>query len=602
MSDTTQSYPQTHWSLSDLMPVNDPEAINTAFTNIQEKAAAFVENTRPMLTLSIPKEVFLGIIQEIEEITRQAYHLYGYASLSFSSNTQDQAAQTLLARVQQFMADMQNQILFFELWWKQLDNSIAENLMNSAGDYRYWLEEMRNFRDFTLSEVEEKIINIKDVTGSSAVRRLYESITNRYTFKIQVNGEEKEITRGELMVYVRQADPDLRAQAYQELYRVFGADAPILGQIYQTLVRDWRNENIQLRGFSSPVSVRNLVNNIPDEVIDTLLDVCQKNSPIFQRYFRLKARWIGVERLRRYDLYAPVARSEKHYSFEKAAQMVLSSFEEFDPEVARLAKQVFDAQHLDSEVRKGKRSGAFCSTVDPQIIPWVLLNYQSRADDVTTMAHELGHAVHSMLAADHSIFTFHPSLPLAETASTFGEMILVDRLLREETDETVRRDILFRQVDDAYATIQRQAFFALFEKQAHKMISENASVDEIANAYFENLAVQFGDAVEVSDEFRWEWVSIPHIYSTPFYVYAYSFGQLLVFSLYQQYKKEGESFKPRYRKILAIGGAESPANILAEAGIDMREASFWQGGFDVIASLVKQLEDLPFPSKEGILD
>jgi oligoendopeptidase F len=223
----------------------------------------------------------------------------------------------------------------------------------------------------------------------------------------------------------------------------------------------------------------------------------------------------------------------------------------------------------------------------------VLLNYQGRADDVATMAHELGHAIHAMMASDHSIFTFHSSLPLAETASTFGEMMLVDQLLAEESDETVRRDILFRQVDDAYATIQRQSFFALFEKQAHEMVQQNASPDEMSEAYLKTLHAQFGDAVEVGDEFRWEWVSIPHIYASPFYVYAYAFGQLLVFSLYRQFKQEGEAFKPRYRKILSTGGSKAPVKLLAEAGIDIYQESFWQGGFDVISGLVSELEKIP---------
>jgi oligoendopeptidase F len=198
-----------------------------------------------------------------------------------------------------------------------------------------------------------------------------------------------------------------------------------------------------------------------------------------------------------------------------------------------------------------------------------------------------------MLAAHHTVFTYHSSLPLAETASTFGEMILVDRLLSEETDESVRRDLLFRQVDDSYATIMRQAYFALFERQAHEMVQKNASVDELSTAYVENLKEQFGEAVELSDEFKWEWISIPHIYHTPFYVYAYTFGQLLVLSLYQQYKAEGESFKPRYLKILSAGGSEAPARILSEAGIDIRSGAFWQGGFDVIVALVDELDKLP---------
>jgi len=212
---------------------------------------------------------------------------------------------------------------------------------------------------------------------------------------------------------------------------------------------------------------------------------------------------------------------------------------------------------------------------------------------VATLAHELGHAIHAMLAAHHTVFTYHSSLPLAETASTFGEMMLVERLLSEETDESVRRDLLFRQVDDAYATIMRQAYFALFERQAHEMVQKNASMDELSAAYVENRKEQFGEAVELSDEFKWEWVSIPHIYHTPFYVYAYTFGQLLVLSLYQQFKAEGEAFKPRYLKILSAGGSEAPARILSEAGIDIRSGAFWQGGFDVITALVEQLERLP---------
>jgi oligoendopeptidase F len=272
---------------------------------------------------------------------------------------------------------------------------------------------------------------------------------------------------------------------------------------------------------------------------------------------------------------------------------VFESFDQFDPQFAAMAEQVLKENHLDSEVRKGKRDGAFCSTLGPDLTPWVLTNFQGKADDVATLAHELGHAIHSQMAAQHSLYTQQACLPLAETASTFGEMMLVDKLLKEEKDEAVRRDLLFRQVDDAYATIQRQAFFALFERQAHDMVQKGASVDDLTAAYLENLKAQFGKAVEVSDEFKWEWVSIPHIYNVPFYVYAYAFGQLLVFSLYRQFKKEGDAFKPRYKKILATGGSQAPAALLKDAGIDIRKAAFWQGGFDVVSELVSQLEAIP---------
>ena len=591
MSPTPPPFAQTRWSLDDLFPGMNTPDLEAAFPKLEALVAEF-EKVRPELTPEISAERFMEIMKLDEEATRLAYKLNAFASLSFSQDTQDQAAQSLMARVDQFMAELSNRSLFFSLWWKDLPDAAAERLMAAAGDLRYFLEEMRHFKPHTLSEAEEKIVNLKNVTGSSALGNLYDSITNRYAFKLTVDGEEREMTRGELMVYARHHDPELRAAAYQELYRVYGIDGPILGQIYQTLVRDWRNEQLALRKFAAPISARNLANDIPDAVVDTLLAVSQRNAGIFQRFFRLKARLLGVEKLRRYDVYAPVVKSDKKYAFDEAVNVVLDSFYQFAPRVSELARRVFAEGHIDSEVRKGKRGGAFCASTVPELTPWVLLNYQGRADDVATMAHELGHAIHAMLASHHSIYTYHSSLPLAETASTFGEMMLIDRLMAEESDDAVRRDLLFKQIDDSYATILRQAFFALFERQAHEMTAQGASVDELSAAYMENLKTQFGDAVEVSDEFKWEWVSIPHIYQVPFYVYAYSFGQLLVLSLYQQFKKEGESFKPRYLKILSTGGSEAPVKILAEAGIDIYQDSFWQGGFDVLSGLVDQLEKL----------
>jgi oligoendopeptidase F len=324
----------------------------------------------------------------------------------------------------------------------------------------------------------------------------------------------------------------------------------------------------------------------------TLLEVARKNIGIFHRYFRLKAQKLGMEKLRRYDIYAPLAESDKRYTFQEAADMTFEAFDRFDPKFTQLAKRVFDQGHVDSEVRKGKMGGAFCSTLGPDLTPWVMLNYQGKSDDVSTMAHELGHAVHSMMAEEHSLFTQHACLPLAETASTFGEMTLTDLMLEQESDEGVKQDILFGQLDDAFATIIRQIYFALFEREAHDMIANNASVDELNEAYLANLKEEFGDAVEVSDEFKYEWVSIPHIYGTPFYVYAYAFGQLLVFALYKRYKEEGESFKPKYMRILSAGGSIAPIPLLAEAGLDVTKAEFWQGGFDVIDGMVKRLENM----------
>jgi oligoendopeptidase F len=384
----------------------------------------------------------------------------------------------------------------------------------------------------------------------------------------------------------------MRAAAYQELYRVYGEHGPVLAQIYSALMRDWRSENVGLRKYKAPISARNLANDLPDSVVETLLDVITENSRIFQRYFTLKARWIGMPKLRRYDLYAPLAEAEKDYPYDDAVRMVVDTFGEFDPRVGALAKQVFDDGHVDAEVRMGKRGGAFCAGVLPGVSPWVLLNYTGKARDVAIVAHEMGHAIHALLAADHSILTFHSALPMAETASVFSEILLTEKLLVQESDPAVRRSLLAKALDDTYATVGRQGYFALWEKEAHELVHQGRTADEMAARYLETLKEQFGEAVDVSDDFKWEWVSIPHFYQTPFYVYAYSFGQLLVLSLYQMFKREGASFKPKYLKVLSYGGSEAPARILKEAGIDITAAQFWQGGFDVIAGMIDELEKL----------
>ncbi|MCK6539594.1 MAG: M3 family metallopeptidase, partial [Anaerolineales bacterium] len=333
------AYAIKKWDLAQLFPGFDSPELQAAFDNVEEQVASF-EGARDKLKPDMDADTFLDVVRASEATTRIVNRIYVFAELSFAENTQNQSAQSLMGRVQQFAAEMQNRTLFFSLWWKELDDANAERLMSASGDYRYYLEAMRKFKPYTLGEAEEKIINIKDVTGANALVNLYEAITNRYAFKLAVNGEVKELTRDGLQPYIQGPDPDLRAKAYQELYRVYGDDGPILGQMYQTRARDWHNENINLRKFRSAMSVRNLVNDIPDEAVDTLLDVAKKNAKVFHRYFRLKAKHIGVEKLRRYDIYAPVARSDKAFDFSDAAGMVLESFNAFDPKLGELARRV----------------------------------------------------------------------------------------------------------------------------------------------------------------------------------------------------------------------------------------------------------------------
>ncbi|MBF0518710.1 MAG: M3 family oligoendopeptidase [Nitrospirae bacterium] len=579
-----QQYQKRRWDLTELLPYD--KEIQKVFIEI-ENCVSQIESKRNKLKADMDGSVFREILTLTENFATIAGKITAYSVLRFSEDTQDTEALAIMGNVENFLTDMQNRILFFSLWWKSLTDDESNRLLDSSGNLKYYLDRQRQFKEHILTEPEEKIINIKDTNGSGALLTLYDMLTSKYDFVMDVDGKTTHNTRDGLMVYVRDVRPEVREATYKELFRVFGNDETVLSQMYAYRIRDWAKEQIGLRKFKSPINVRNKSNDIPDGVTVTLLSVCKEDSYVFHDYFKLKAKWLNLPKLRRFDLYAPVkAESKEKIEYSQAVSMVLESFADFSPEFAKLAGSVFDKQHIDSDDRTGKRGGAFCYGVHPELTPWVLLNYTGEPRQVATLAHELGHAVHSLLAQKHSVLTFHAPLPLAETASVFSEMLLTERLLEEGGDSS--RLILASAIDDMYATVLRQAFFVIFEKTAHEMIEHGAPVNELNRVYMELLREQFGDSVDVSDDFQIEWITIPHIYHTPFYCYAYSFGELLSLSLYKRFKEEGKSFVPKIIKILSYGGSASPDVILKEAGIDMRDAQFWHGGFTFIKEMINR--------------
>jgi len=586
-------YEKGKWDLDDLVKNPTRQSFDKKINEIQKQSDKFVK-IRSQLKPDISSKKFLAILHEIEDITEKASKIGGYAGLKFSENTQSDEATTLLNRISQFGSVIQNKMLFFDLWWKkQVDEKNAKRLIKESGDLSDYLRYKRLVAKYALSEPEEKIINTLDVTGISALVKIYDKITNAFSYTVNVNGKKKTLGREELTTLVRNKNPRTREAAYKALLTKYQENKGVIGQIYQNIALNWKNEGMDMRKFPSPISIQNISNDVDDKTIDVMLQVCKKNATVFQKYFKQKAKRVGVKKLRRYDLYAPSKKSgaERNYTFDQGAKLVLDSLNRFSPKIAEFASRVFNENHIDYSLRHGKRDGAFCSTPLPYITPFVLINYTGKSRDVFTLAHEIGHAVHSIAASDKSILVSDAPLPLAETASTYSELLLYDNISNQISDNE-KATMLSDKIDDFYATIGRQSFFTLFEMEAHKQIANSITVEDISNIYRKNLKDQFGNSIQISDDFGIEWSCIPHFYHSPFYCYSYSFGNLLAVSLFQTYKNEGESFVSDYIDILSAGGSQKPEILLKEHGLDITKSKFWQDGFDYINEQVNTLSKL----------
>jgi len=581
------------WNLKGLVANPKSQTFEKQIQLVEKKAKQF-EKIKSKLNSKISSKKFLEILHDLEELDEKMSIIGGYASLSYSENTQSDEATSLLTRMKKLGSEISNRTLFFDLWWKRgINETNAKRLIKDSGELSGYLKYKRLVAKYSLSEPEERIINTLDVTGSTALIKLYDKITNAFEYVVKIEGKKRKLTREQLSTYVRSTKSKTREIAYKELLSKYSKNKGVLGEIYQNVVLNWKDEGIEIRGFDSPISIRNIANDVDDKTVNSLMTVCKKNAPIFQNFFIQKAKLLGLKKLRRYDLYAPFTSKikEKNYPYDKSVKLVFESLEKFSPILSSFAKKVFHEKHVDSSIRQGKRDGAFCSTLSPKITPYVLVNFAGKSKDVFTIAHEIGHAIHSIAASDKSILIADAPLPLAETASTFSELLLYDNLSEKISTEE-KKIMLSEKIDDLYATIMRQSFFTLFEIDVHKQIAQSTTVDEISKTYSHNLTQQFGKSVDISEDFALEWSCIPHFFHTPFYCYAYSFGNLLALSLFQRYKKEGRDFVPSYINILSAGGSKKPELLLNEYGINISSSQFWQDGFDYVQDQVKQLSTL----------
>ena len=584
------------WDLSDLFTGHNDPKIESTLKDCRARAETFATRFRPSLDTPdrlAPRQL-REAMQELEVLYEALGRVGSYAGLLYAGDTSRAEYQDLEQRVEQRSTDIRNLLLFFELEWLKLDDAVVNRLLADPelSSYRHYLASMRRYRPHTLSEPEEKILNERDNTGRNAFGRLFSEVTSALSFELERDGRTEELNLSQILSLLHDPDRVLRERAMSTLYDNLSKHGQVLTFVYDTLIQDNLTVD-RLRNYSHPMAQRHLANEIDGDGVSTMMAATEQNYGLAQDYFRLKAKLLGLPRLALYDQYAPVSGQVQPFTYSQAQQVILEAFEAFAPTFRQLAGEFFARNWIDAEIRKGKRGGAFCASPSPQLHPYILCNYDDTIRDVMTVAHELGHGLHGCLSRKQNYFNYDTPLTTAETASVFGEMLVFDHLLAQQTDKQARVALLAGKLEDIFATVFRQNVLTRFEESAFAARKENRlTPDTLGSLWLTANGKYYGDAVEMPEGYRWGWSYIPHFIHSRFYCYSYVFGQLLVLALYRMYKDEGKTFVPKYLALLEAGGSDSPETLLKPLGVDIHDAAFWEKGFQEIKGLVSSLQSL----------
>jgi oligoendopeptidase F len=593
LSQTSGAGSDFAWDLGDLYSSPQDPGIDADLSAAEGLAESFSAAYRGRVAALEPSELLLALRQQ-EEIYTVAYKPVGYASLSFAAQTQDPALQALLSRTREVTTRIFNRIIFFDVELKMLDEDRFAWFLEAPelAPYSHHLRQLRVFAPHTLSEPEERVIAEMRLTGASAWSQLYTEISSSLRFPVETDGEVRDLTDAEVRALRTRPDRDLRRRAGESLYTVYEGNSRVLTYIFNTLFQDHKIST-SLRSYADPMEPTALSDELSPEVIEVLLSSVETHYGLAQEYYHLKAGLLGLEGdFRFYDVLAPYHKEEQHYGFEEARRLVLEAFGQFHPTMAEIAERFFEKRWIDVPPRPGKRGGAFCSGLLPAYHPYVLTNFTSRLDDVFTLAHELGHGVHFYLARKQTPLNYSPTTPMAEVASVFGEILLAKYLRERESDPALRRNILSNMIEDAIATILRQAMYTRWEQRAHRRRAEGvATGEEYSSLWMEENRRLYGDAVAMGELDRWGWITIPHFVNHRFYCYSYSFGHLLNFALYRKYLDEGGAFTPGYLELLASGGRDRPEVLLEGMGLNPLAPDFWERGFQVLEGLLEEFKE-----------
>ncbi|MET3856124.1 M3 family oligoendopeptidase [Rhizobium sp. OAE497] len=584
------------WKLQDLYP----SATSTAFTSDMEKAGknsiAFEEKWKGKLAAAVTKTGAEGIgqaLKEYEALDDIIGRLGSFAGLTYFSDTTSPVNGKLYGDVQARITEYSGHLLFFALELNRIGDAVMDACMANdpaAGHYRPWLIDLRKDKPYQLDDKLEQLFLEKSMTSAAAFNRLFDETMAELRYEI--DGEKLPLEVALNML--QDPNPEARHKAAMALAETFKANIRTFTLITNTLAKD-KDISDRWRGFEDIADSRHLANRVEREVVDALAAAVKEAYPrLSHRYYSMKAKWLGMDQMNFWDRNAPLPEtSNAVISWNEAKDTVLSAYGNFAPEMAAIAKRFFDEEWIDAPVRPGKAPGAFAHPTVPSAHPYVLVNYMGKPRDVMTLAHELGHGVHQVLAGGQGALMCQTPLTLAETASVFGEMLTFRALLDKTSDKPERKAMLAQKVEDMINTVVRQIAFYEFERKVHtaRKAGELTS-DDIGELWLSVQSESLGPAIKISEGYETYWAYIPHFIHSPFYVYAYAFGDCLVNSLYAVYQKADKGFQDKYFELLKAGGTKHHSELLKPFGLDATDPSFWSKGLSMIEGLIDELEAL----------
>jgi len=522
-----------------------------------------------------------------------------YASLVHAAKTDEPSHGALLSKTREQRTAINKHLIFFDLEWIGLKDDVAAALMThpSLAKYHHYLEQKRAWKPHYLSEAEEKILDEKATTGKSAFSRLFEETMSTLQFAF-AEGDKTEVptkslSLQEILAKLYDSDRAVRKAAAASISKGLEAQARLLTFIFNNIVLD-HDSDCRLKKFRAPIDPRNLANEITGDVVEALMQAAERNYGLVQRYYRLKSRLLGLDKLYDYDRYAPIFPDTPSCDWTVARRIVQESYQAFSPQAGAIVREFFENHWIDAELRPGKRGGAFASSAIPSVHPYILVNFTDRIRDVMTLAHELGHGLHQYLSRGRGYLQCDTPLTTAEMASVFGEMLTFQRLQQLYPEPRRRLAMLCSKIEDGFATVFRQVVMTRFELDLHRARKEQGELSTTAiNAlWLKANRAMFGDVLTLGEGYAWWWTYIGHFIRSPFYCYAYAFGELLVLALVQKYKQDGPAFVPRYLDLLAAGGSDAPHVLLAKLGVDVTDPAFWELGLRLLGDMVGEAESL----------